>query len=684
MSTDPLLAPFALKNLTLRNRVVSTSHEPAYAENGMPTERYRLYHAEKARGGLALTMIGGSANVSLDSPSSFGQLYLGDDTVIPHLQELSEAVHNHGALVMSQLTHMGRRAPWDSDRWFPTVSSSALRERAHRSTPKEAEDFDLRRIVRDFGRAAARCQEGGLDGIEISAHGGHLLDQFLSPRMNRRTDEYGGTPAGRLRLLLEVLEEVRSQVGHHFVVGVRMSASEEVAGGVTREDAVQTGKALESSGLVDFLSLTVGSATTDVELAQQIQPLGSPLGAYLSLVGEFRDKVRLPVMHAGRIADLATARHALREGYVDLVGMVRAHLADPHLVRKLQAGQEDRIRPCVGASYCLNRIYIGQDALCLHNPATGRERLIPHVAPAAPSSKRVVVVGAGPAGLEAARVAAERGHEVTVLEAASDVGGQVRLASRAGPAQGELLSIINWLAAEVRHLGGRIRLNRYAEGQDVLALTPDVVIVATGGLPATPELEDGADLVLSTWDLLTGDASPKQRILVFDEHGSDQALSTAQKLTAAGSQVELVSPDRLVGQEVVGTMYPQYLSSLYASGAVLTPDHHLIAVRRAPDGLVAVLRNAYTRRTVERVVDQVVAECGTEPNAEVYEELRPLSRNQGETDLQALASGTPPDQSSQQDQSKGQGFTLYRIGDAVAGRNIHAAMLDARRLGLTV
>jgi 2,4-dienoyl-CoA reductase-like NADH-dependent reductase (Old Yellow Enzyme family)/thioredoxin reductase len=677
--TDPLLEPFQLKHLRLRNRVVSTSHEPAYAEDGLPKTRYRLYHEEKARGGIGLTMIGGSANVAIDSPSTFGQIYLGNDAVIPYLQELADGVHGHGAAVMSQITHMGRRAGWDQADWLPTVSSSALREPAHRSFPKAVEDFDIRRIVHGFGEAARRCKDGGLDGVEISAYAGHLIDQFLSPRMNQRTDRYGGNPDNRLRFALEVLERVREAVGDDFVVGVRMSAGEDADGGLTHEDAIAVGQRLAASGLIDFVSLVAGAATTDVELARQIQPLGSPLGGYLPLVGAFKEQVDLPLMHAGRIADLATARHAIREGYVDLVGMTRAHMADPHIVRKLEAGEEERIRPCVGASYCINRIYVGLDALCLHNPATGREELIPHIAPAAPARKRVVVVGGGPGGLEAARVCAEAGHTVTLLEAASEVGGQIRLAARASERQMELLSIVQWLEAEARRLGVTIRVNTFAEAADVLPLDPDVVIVATGGVPAVPApLRE--DLVVSTWDILAGDVRPGRRVLVFDDHGTDQALGTAERLAATGAEVELVTPDRMVGQEVTGTVYPAYLEAFYRAGVRLTPDHRLTDVRRCPDGLVAVLRNEYTGGTVERVVDQVVVEHGTVPNDDVYLELRAGSTNGGEVGLEALVAVGPQRLTT----NPAGRYRLFRLGDAVAGRNIHAAMFDARRLALSV
>jgi 2,4-dienoyl-CoA reductase-like NADH-dependent reductase (Old Yellow Enzyme family) len=681
-SADPLLQPFQLRHLTLRNRIMSPSHEPAYAEDGKPKLRYQLYHEEKARGGIALTMIGGSTNVAADSPAVFGQLDAGDDDIIPWLQQLSDRVHAHGAATMIQLTHMGRRTVWDDGDWLPTISASSVREPAHRSFPKEMEEADIRRVVAAFAQAARRAREGGLDGLEVIAYG-HLIDQFWSPLVNKRSDRYGGSLVNRMRFGIEVLEAIRRTVGDDFIVGIRMTGGEDVPGGLTEADGLAIATALARTGLIDFLNIVKGSIATDEAIAKVIPGMGTPLGPHLAFAGRFKDAVNLPVFHATRIADVATARYAVSQGLVDMVGMMRAHMADPHIVRKIELGQEDRIRACVGASYCINRLYLGLDALCIQNPATGREETIPHVVgPAAGPPKRVVVVGAGPAGLEAARVAAERGHSVVLLEAAPDLGGQVRLAARATPRRQDLIGITGWLASECRHLGVDIRLGIVADGPHVLALRPDVVIVATGGSPRLPDLAEGSDVVVSTWDIIGGSVTPSSgSVLLFDDHGTEEALSCVERMVAAGSTVELVSPDRHVGHEVTGTAYPAYLKSFYEHGVRLTPDHRLTAVRRTADRrLEADLWNDYTRTTTRRIVDQVVVEHGTVPNADVYFALRDGSRNGGELDLDAYLAGRPQELVV----NPAGTFALFRIGDAVASRNIHAAIYDGRRIAMTL
>ena len=412
-SGDPLLQPFQLKHLTLRNRIMSPAHEPAYAEDGKPKLRYQLYQEEKAKGGIALSMFGGSTNVAPDSPPIFGQLYAGDDDIIPWFQQLADRMHAHGTATMVQLTHLGRRTVWDDGDWLPTISASSVREHAHRSFPKEMEEADIRRVVTAFAEAARRCKEGGLDGLEVEAYG-HLIDQFWSPLVNGRGDRYGGSLDNRMRFSIEVLEAIRASVGDDFIVGIRMTGGEDVAGGLTEADGVAIGSTLARTGTIDFINIIKGSIATDEAISHVIPGMGTPLGPALEFVGRFRERVNLPIFHANRIADVATARYAISEGLVDMVGMMRAHMADPHIVRKLEAGEADRIRACVGASYCINRLYLGLDSLCIQNVATGREETIPQlIAPSAgpPTTGRRRGRRTGrPGGRQGGRRTWARGH----------------------------------------------------------------------------------------------------------------------------------------------------------------------------------------------------------------------------------------------------------------------------------
>ncbi|MDP6976578.1 MAG: NADH:flavin oxidoreductase [Acidimicrobiales bacterium] len=677
-SDDPLLRPLEVGGLTLRNRVFSSSHAPGYCRDGLVTDRYVRYHEEKAVGGIGLTMIGGSTNVAPDSPSLWGQLYAGDDDVVPGLRRLADAVHAHGAAVMCQITHMGRRTIWDDGHWLPTIAPSRVREPAHRSFPKVMDEADIRRVLAAYAAGARRVAEAGLDGVEVIAYG-HLVDQFWSPAVNRRTDRWGGSLDNRLRFGFEVLEAIRDAIGD-LPLGIRLSGDERLAEGLDQGACVEIARRLASSGLLDFVNVVSGNLATDPALAEVIPPMGAPLAAQLPVAAAVKEAVDLPVFHAGRIPDLATARHAVEAGLVDLVGMTRGHIADPHIVAKLERGEEERIRTCVGASFCLNRIYVGQDALCIQNPATGREATIPQVTPPSSGpSRRVVVVGAGPAGLEAARVSAERGHDVVLFEAAPAVGGQLRLAARASARQRDLLGIVDWLEAEVRLAGVDLRLDTPADAGDVLAESPDVVVVASGGWPDVDVLPSGAtggDLLVGVADVVAGQAGPDapgSSVLVYDDHGNVEALSCIEYLLDRGHRVELVTPDRMVGHELIGTVYPAYLERFHADGVVLTPDHRLVAVERGDAGLEAVLANAYTGAVQRRTVDLVAVEHGTVPNDDLFQNLAGRADNGGVTDLDTLLALEPqPD--------AGDGFDLHRIGDALASRNVYAALHDARRL----
>jgi len=676
--TDPLLQPFQLKHLTLKNRVISTSHEPAYSEEALPKARYRLYHEEKAKGGIGMTMIGGSSIVAPDSPQAFGNLYVGSDAIIPWFKELTDGVHRYGAAVMVQITHLGRRTSWAKEHWLPVIAPSSVREPAHRAFPKEMEDWDFARVVAAYGAAARRCREGGMDGIEIESYG-HLFDAFWSPITNERTDEYGTqTLENRMRFSVEVLQEIRRQVGNDYIVGLRMVVDETVEDGLNRKDGLAIAQHMAESGLIDFINVIQGYIGSDESISHVIPGMGTPAGPHLDLARAVKRLVKLPVMQAARVNDVATARHAITSGAVDLIGMTRAHLADPHIVSKIMRGEETRIRPCVGAGYCIDRLYQGMEALCLHNPATSREASMPHViTPTTGARKKVVVVGAGPAGLEAARVSAARGHKVVLFEAADKPGGQVLLAAKLQRRR-EIVGIVEWLAAEVQLAEIDTRFNTYAEAPDVLAENPDIVVIATGGLPFAGRLKFGAELATSPWDVLAGQVPVAPEVLLFDDHGAHEGLSLAEFAVDHGARLEYVSPERAAGVDVGGINYPAYFKKLYAAKTTFTLNHRLKGIRRDGNKLVAVLGNDYDKSETERRTDQVIAEHGTLPAAEVYFALKEQSANRGEIDIDALIANRPQALVRNRDGR----FQLFRVGDAVSSRNIHAALYDSLRLCL--
>jgi NADPH-dependent 2,4-dienoyl-CoA reductase/sulfur reductase-like enzyme len=469
---------------------------------------------------------------------------------------------------------------------------------------------------------------------------------------------------------------VREAVGPDFIVGIRMVADEDWQSGLSREEGVEIARRLAASGKFDFLNIIRGHIDTDAALTGVIPIQGMRASPHLDFAGDVRAATKFPVFHAARISDVATARHAIATGKLDMVGMTRAHIADPHIVRKTEAGEEQRIRPCVGATYCLDRIYEGGEALCIHNAATGREATIPHVIARTDGPlKKIVVVGAGAAGLEAARVAAERGHSVTVLEAASQAGGQVRLAA-ANPRRRELVGIIDWRLSELERLGAEMRYDMWAEANDVAALSPDVVIIATGGIPQVPPLETGDDLVTSSWDIIAGSVKPAENVLLFDDNGGHPGMMAAETIAEAGSALELVSPERFFAPEMGGMNHVPYMKIFHERDVRITINTRLAGVRREGNGLVATLTSDFSPGwRQERRVDQVVVEHGTLPLDDIYFALKPRSKNLGAVDYEELISGGQPFPETNPQGS----FVLFRIGDAVASRNIHAAVNDGIR-----
>ena len=648
-----LFSPIPVGRLTLKNRIYSSGHAEAMAEGGRPGARLTRYHEAKARGGCALTIFGGSSSVHPSSPAAaWKQIANHDDSIIPAYRALADAVHAHGCHVFTQLTHLGRRAQADGEEANVLLAPSQIPERVHRDVPHELEGEQIAELVHAFGEAARRCREGGLDGIELSMAHNHLIDQFWSPLFNQRLDEYGGSLENRMRFAVDVLQGIRRRVGRDFVVGARISGDEFTRGGLTAADMAEIARRLAASGLVDFLSIIGGGAHTYELQAAAVPNMSYATGVFVPLAAAIKHAAPgMPIFHASRIVDPVHADRTVAAGQIDVVGMTRALIADPDLPRKAQEGRLDDIRTCVGANEgCIDRIYQGKPVTCVQNPATGREAELGEVH-AATKPKKVVVIGGGVAGLEAARMAAVRGHRVVLFEKTAELGGQVLLAARA-PARAEYAGIVRFLAAQVRKHRVDVRLDVEATPSAVLAERPDVVIVATGSHPHIPPLPgcDGKHVVTDR-DVLSGEAKVGANVVVVDDVHTQEALSTAELLLEQGKRVEVISPLFYVGQDIGITSIAPLYARLYTRGVVLTPGTEL----RAVEGSTVVVANVYSgaERRIE-AVDTVVMAAGSRSTDGLYRAL------------------------------KGQVSELYAVGDCVAPRGVHQAILDATRVARAI
>ncbi len=678
-----IFTPLTLGKLELPNRIYSTAHAEVYADaGGLPGERYIGYYEEKAKGGLGMAICGGSSPVSVDVPQgAWRPVNLTTDLVIEPMARLAETVHRHGMKIMIQATHMGRRSAWAGEPWWHLVSPSGLREPVHRGNCKTIEIEDIRRIIKDFVAAAKRVQKSGFDGIEISAAHQQLIDQFWSPRSNIRTDEWGGSLENRMRFGLEVLRAVREAVGADFCVGMRMCADEFHENGIDHETAKEIAAAMSETGMIDFISVIGSGADTHNTLANCMPPMALPPEPFVHLAAGIKSASKVPILHAQGIRDIGQAERILAAGQVDMVGMTRAHIADPHIMKKVREGREDQIRQCVGSNYCIDRMYTGSDTLCIQNAATSREATLSHViAPSTGRKRKVVIVGAGPAGLEAARVSRSRGHDVVLFERNAVVGGQVNLAARA-PQRDQMSGIIRWLDMETKRLDVDRRLGVEADSKAVLAEKPDIVVLATGGrsfMEQVPEWGAAEGLSISSWDILSEKVAAAENVLVYDSISTHAGFGTADFLASRGATVEMVTPDVKVADDVGGTTFPIFYRRLYSQGIIPTPSFWLDRVYAEGNKKVAVLRNEYTDELEERVVDQVVIENGTTPNTELYFDLKDGSLNKGQVDFETFFAHKP--QPILNEQTGDGRYLLFRIGDCVSMHNIHAAIYDAVRL----
>ena len=644
MPFERLFSPVKLGHLVAKNRIVSTPHGAAFGEDGRITDRYIRYHEAKARGGCGVVMMFGSSSIHPTSINDWGEVNNWDDSIIPQYRRMSDAIHRHGAICVSQISHRGRRGhSWYSG--APLWAPSDTREERHREWPHVMTKREIREVTDAWAAAAVRLQKGGFDGCDIPCYGGHLLDQFLSPLSNKRTDEYGGSLDNRLRLTREVLGAIRVAVGRDFIIGIRHSGDHFAPGGMTAEDLLEVARRIDALGLLDYWIVT-GSSTETMRYEAMVTPsLYHPEGMFNSLAAKTRSVVRAPVIVTGRIVTPQQAEAALTAGVCDLVGMTRAIIADPEMPNKAAAGRFGDIRQCVGISEgCIGRLRQGKAITCVQNPVIGREAELGEIKES-PHPKRVVVVGGGVAGLEASRVAALRGHRVVLLERQPVLGGQVLAAARA-PGRATLALIASWLEGQVRKYDVQVRLSVRATAADVLALEPEAVVIATGATPRMPEIPGvGLPHVTTAADILSGRHTAGTRCVVVDEDGHCAAPTTADFLAHRGHQVTLISRYFMVGEDIDEGVRADLYARLFQQGVRIEPT--TIATEVVPEGVR--LQHTYSGATQVFEADTVVMAFGGKAEDGLYHELG------------------------------GKVADLKLVGDAYSPRRIHDAFLDATR-----
>lgn len=627
----PLWEPLELGSVTLKNRVVVTAHALQYAVDNLMTQQSVDYYEERAKGGAGLILTEAQAV----HPSSRGlapRTTMGYPAEsIPVYERLAEAVHRHGAKVFIDLSHFGveDHNTMHLDNWRALWSASGLPSATYGENGRAMTREDIAELVAGFARSARNAQVAGLDGAEVHAAHGYLLCSFLSPLTNLRTDEYGGSTKKRCRIVLECAQAVRDQCGPDFPIGVRISMTEGVPGGIDEAEGERIAQHLADSGIFDYFSISAGNAAT---FDQVVSPMSLPGARLVDLAARAKKVVNgLPVLTANGITDLSIAADIVSEGHADLVAMTRAHIADPHLIAKARSGREQEIRHCVSANQgCINRMANGLSLTCTQNPAAGREKLLGIGTLTRPeTAKRVVVVGGGPAGMRAAEVAASRGHDVVLLERDEQLGGQIRYAAKLAT-RGRWAVMIRDMERTLAVHGVDVRTGVDATLDDVRALRPDHVVLATGSTwrtdgysvklaarPAIPGLEH-----VNVVDPIRAIAAPGElgeRVLIVDDTGEYTPLGLAETLAELGKSVEVVTAGLFLGQNIlmtldVGHLYPR----LYALGVTLTPQHIVGEVNA--DG--AVLTRIWDGSSRTLPVDSVVTVMMRDPEVSLADALR--------------------------------------------------------------
>ncbi len=646
MAERLLWSPLQLGPVSVRNRIVFSAHLTNYAtQGGLPSEQHAAYYAERAAGGAGLIITEEHSTHPTDWP--YEKLIHGfRREVIEGYRRMTDAVHLHGTPIFAQLNHNGGQASSMFSR-LPVWAPSPVADPLFREVPKAVSPGEIEEIVAGYAAVARHCVEGGFDGIELQCSHSSIVRGFLSPATNRRTDLYGGTLENRCRLLVEIVSAVRAAIGPGLALGVRICGDELIEGGTRIEDAVAIAKIVEATEEVDYINTSIGVATASLFMIEASMHV--PPGYAMFIPSAIREAVSLPVVGVGRFKDPLQAERALLEGQCDLVGVVRGQIADAEFAAKARAGRAEETRLCLSCNQeCVGRMGLNRWLGCIENPRTGRESEGVGSVELTTKPQSVVVVGAGPAGLQAAIAAARNGHRVTVVEAEPEPGGLVRLAASI-PNRAELGDLIRNQVAEARRLGVEIRCGVAATPSAVRSMGADHVVVATGSTPARPWWA-GAE---HTWicdvrDVLDGSASPQGTVLVLDEIGFHHATSVAELLADRGCSVEVITPGMVVGQDLGITLdMENWWIRAGAKGIVQSTE----LVPMGVEGHAVQFQHYPTGQMEQREVDWVVLAVPAAPREDLYAELRDA------------------------------GVSVQRAGDCVAPRRAHSAVIESERVG---
>jgi 2,4-dienoyl-CoA reductase-like NADH-dependent reductase (Old Yellow Enzyme family) len=644
-----LFSPLELRGRVLRNRIVSTPHATGWGRDGLIDPGEVDYHVRKAAGGCGLVMTFGSASVDPASEASYGSISLWDERNEPALRALADGVHSHGAVCMSQMTHMGRRGT-STVSGIPLRSSSDVPEGVHLEVPVPLATSEIPAIVERFADAARRLERCGWDGCEVTSFGGHLIEQFFDPQVNQRTDEYGGSLENRTRFGREVLAAVRAAVSDRFIVGFRMTLDQHVPGGLGPPEMTEIARSLATTGAIDVFSVSAGTGATRLSSAYFVPGDDLPQGVYNELAREFREAVGIPVIVAGRNVEPAMADACVASG-VDLVAMTRAIIADPDLPTRAAAGLAQR--PCIGLNEgCIGRLYTSRPMWCSVNPAI-RDPDLDQLTPA-PAPGRVVVVGGGVAGLEAARGAALRGHDVVLFERRSELGGRARLAAVRNGRE-RWTRYIEWVRDEAKAAGAELRCGAPVMVDEILGERPDLVILATGSELRPSAILPGPVPVVDVDELLEkgSPAVGVRSALILDDEAGFLAPTAAEHLVEAGFRVEVVTSHPAVAGQIDGSQQALVLRRLELAGVRMSPN--LAGV--ASDGAGVTLRNVYTEREERRDGVGLVVMAGYRRSV--------IGLRDG------LMAASP-------------GLRIVPVGDALAPRSLLDAVAEGARAGATV